>query len=57
MYVLRLVDLGKSNSEIAALLFVSVKTVDHHVSSILAKLEAKTRTAAASSARSRGLLQ
>lgn len=57
MDVLRWVDLGKSNGEIAQLLFVSAKTVDHHVSSILAKLDAKTRTAAASLARSRGLLQ
>ncbi|RWY66097.1 LuxR family transcriptional regulator [Rhizobium leguminosarum] len=56
MDVLRWIDLGKSNGEIAALLFVSAKTVDHHVSSILAKLNARTRTAAASHARSRGLL-
>jgi predicted ATPase/DNA-binding CsgD family transcriptional regulator len=57
MDVLLWVDLGKSNGEIGALLFVSAKTVDHHVSSILAKLNARTRTEAASLARKRGLLQ
>jgi predicted ATPase/DNA-binding CsgD family transcriptional regulator len=57
MDVLRLVDEGKSNCEIAELLFVSAKTVDHHVSSILAKLHARTRTQAASLARNLGLLK
>jgi predicted ATPase/DNA-binding CsgD family transcriptional regulator len=56
MDVLRLVDQGRSNGEIAGLLYVSAKTVDHHVSSILAKLNARTRNEAASLARNRGLL-
>jgi predicted ATPase/DNA-binding CsgD family transcriptional regulator len=56
MDVLHYVESGKSNNEIATSLFVSAKTVDHHVSSILAKLKARTRTEAAFLARSRGFL-
>jgi DNA-binding NarL/FixJ family response regulator len=56
MDVLRCIEQGRSNSEIAASLFVSDKTVDHHVSAILAKLNARTRTGAVSLARRRGLL-
>ena len=47
---------GKTNREIAAALHLSERTVAHHVSSVLAKLGAATRTAAVGEARRRGLL-
>jgi DNA-binding CsgD family transcriptional regulator/tetratricopeptide (TPR) repeat protein len=48
--VLSLICAGHTNAEIAAKLFISVKTVDHHVSAVLAKLGAPTREAAAAHA-------
>jgi DNA-binding CsgD family transcriptional regulator/tetratricopeptide (TPR) repeat protein len=48
--VLRLVTAGQSNREIAAALFISPKTVSVHVSNILGKLGAATRTEAAARA-------
>lgn len=42
--VLSLIAEGKTNPEIAGILFVSVGTVKVHVSSIIYKLEAKGRT-------------
>jgi DNA-binding CsgD family transcriptional regulator len=53
--VLGLVCEGCSNAEIAARLFISAKTVDHHVSAVLAKLGVPTREAAASQALALGL--
>ncbi len=53
--VLDLICAGHTNAEIARRLFISVKTVDHHVSAVLAKLDAPTRSAAAVEAARRGL--
>jgi len=47
---------GLSNGRIGARLHVSPKTVDHHVSSVLAKLGAATRGEAAQIAREQHLL-
>ncbi len=47
---------GFSNPEIARRLFVSAKTVDHHVSAILGKLDVSSRAAAVRFARERGWL-
>ena len=46
---------GQSNAAIAAKLFISAKTVDHHVSAVLAKLGAPSRNAAAARAAELGL--
>jgi DNA-binding CsgD family transcriptional regulator/type II secretory pathway predicted ATPase ExeA len=47
---------GMTNAEIADRLFVSNRTVDHHVSAILGKLGASTRSAAVAAAREAELL-
>lgn len=44
--VLQLLKDGLQNKEIAAQLFISPKTVDHHISSILFKLDVNSRTKA-----------
>jgi DNA-binding CsgD family transcriptional regulator len=49
--VLRLISSGLSNPEIAAELFLSKKTVEHHVSAIYSKLGVGTRAKAIASAR------
>jgi DNA-binding NarL/FixJ family response regulator len=53
--VLELLSEGLRNAEIAERLVVTTKTVDHHVSSILAKLDARTRTEAVAAAARLGL--
>jgi DNA-binding CsgD family transcriptional regulator/tetratricopeptide (TPR) repeat protein len=55
--VLRLLAAGMRNAEIAAHLFVSPRTVDHHVSALLAKLHARTRSEAVAAAIRLGLVQ
>jgi len=54
--VLGLVAEGLSNTEIASRLCISAKTAEHHVSAIMARLDAPTRQKAAAAARNRGLL-
>jgi DNA-binding CsgD family transcriptional regulator len=54
--ILRLLDLSLRDAQIAQRLHLSVKTVSHHVSSILAKLEAHSRLEAVALARVRGVL-
>ena len=54
--VLALIVTGLSNPEIAGRLSISPKTAEHHVSSIMARLGARTRREAADIARERGLL-
>ena len=54
--VLQLLDEGLSNIEIADRLFVSPRTVEHHVSAVLAKLDASTREEAVAQAHADSLL-
>ncbi|MET0997897.1 MAG: AAA family ATPase [Marmoricola sp.] len=54
--ILALVASGRSNAEIGTQLFISAKTVSVHVSNVMAKLGASSRTEAAALARRAGLL-
>ncbi|HEX6338240.1 MAG TPA: AAA family ATPase [Jiangellaceae bacterium] len=54
--VLKLVAAGRTNRQIGEELFISEKTVSVHVSRVMAKLEAASRTEAVSVAYQRGLL-
>ena len=54
--VLRLIGDGLTNAELAERLFLSVKTVDHHVSAILTKLDVTRRRDAVRRAREVGIL-
>jgi DNA-binding NarL/FixJ family response regulator len=53
--VLELIATGATNAEIAERLVVSPKTVDHHVSAVLAKLEVGSRREAADVANDLGI--
>ncbi|HEX5520257.1 MAG TPA: response regulator transcription factor, partial [Longimicrobiaceae bacterium] len=55
--IVQLLAEGLRNQEIATRLFLSPKTVDHHVSRVLAKLDVPSRGAAVHEAARRGLLQ
>jgi len=54
--VLRLLALGKSDREIAELLFIGTRTVQTHVSNLIAKLGVHNRTEAAARAMQTGLV-
>jgi DNA-binding NarL/FixJ family response regulator len=54
--VLGLIATGATNSDIAAQLYLSAKTVEHHVTAILAKLGTRTRREAVRQARNVGIL-
>jgi DNA-binding CsgD family transcriptional regulator len=54
--VLELVAAGNTNTEIASRLFVSPKTVEHHVSAIFSKLGTRTRSGAIQRAQELGAL-
>lgn len=55
--ILTLVADGRSNGEIGKRLFISAKTVSVHVSNVMAKLGASSRTEAAALARRTGLVE
>lgn len=55
--VLRLLVEGMTNAELAQRLYLSIKTVDHHVSAILTKLDVSNRRAAVRKARDLGILE
>jgi alkylmercury lyase len=54
--VLRRLDGGQTNSEIAEELFVSVRTVEHHIANIYRKIGARGRANATAYALTRGLI-
>lgn len=55
--VLELVAAGRSNTDVAAELFVSETTVKSHLARIFTKLDVTSRTAAVAAARQRGILR
>jgi DNA-binding CsgD family transcriptional regulator/tetratricopeptide (TPR) repeat protein len=55
--VLTLLVRGHTNNELAQRLHISAKTIDHHVSSILEKLEVRSRTEAVAAAMGLGILK
>jgi DNA-binding CsgD family transcriptional regulator/energy-coupling factor transporter ATP-binding protein EcfA2 len=57
MDILQLLKRGIQNKEIAGVLFISPKTVDHHISSILFKLDVNSRSKAVMEGVRLGILQ
>ena len=55
--ILALLGTGATNAEIAGRLFLTVKTVEHHVGAVLAKLEVSSRAAAVARAHELGLVE
>ena len=55
LQVLALLAEGRRNAEIAGRLFLSEKTIDHHVSAVLEKLQVRSRGEAAAVANRLGL--
>jgi DNA-binding CsgD family transcriptional regulator/tetratricopeptide (TPR) repeat protein len=55
--VLTLLVRGHTNTELASRLHVSIRTVDHHVSSILDKLDVRSRTEAVAAAFGLGIVE
>jgi len=55
--VLTLLVRGHTNTELASKLHVSIRTVDHHVSSILEKLDVRSRTEAVAAAFGLGIVK
>ena len=55
--VLNLLQKGIQNKEIAAVLFISPKTADHHISNILFKLDVNSRSKAVVEAFRLGILK
>jgi DNA-binding CsgD family transcriptional regulator len=53
--ILTLVGTGATNAQIARMLFLTPKTVEHHVGAVLAKLQVTTRAAAVARAHELGL--
>jgi len=54
--ILEFLSEGYSNTEIADRLFVSPRTVEHHVSAVLSKLDSSNRAEAVQAASRQGLL-
>lgn len=55
--VLKLIDVGMTNQEIADKLFISLETVRRHVADILGRMDVKNRSSAAHKAHQMGLLK
>ena len=54
--VLQLMKEGLQNKEVAAQLYISTKTVDHHISSILFKLDVNSRIKAVTEAQRKAII-